>query len=260
MQDDLIADAFDEGADSDEIQGKKGGKNNKKKNKGKKGNDQEAEAETPVQPEEETKAEAVEEGVENSVALKVVYCGSKYKFFQSFLSNLILSFSECTLPPEYCSFANKDLTACKAWLSANEPALFAEVYGEVAPQDESKGEEEKKGETDDAKPKKKVNKKDGIIRVFKLKRGGKKVLCQMTGFEYYTKDLKGLASKFGKKFSCGCNVAQDDIYGECISVQGDVEDRLLELMETDKDLQKLEIPFEKIEFEEKGNKKGRKQK
>lgn len=63
-------------------------------------------------------------------------------------------------------------------MSANEPALFAEIYGEVAPQEESKGEEEKKGEsTDDAKPKKKVNKKDGIIRVFKLKRGGKKVLC-----------------------------------------------------------------------------------
>jgi translation initiation factor 1 (eIF-1/SUI1) len=40
----------------------------------------------------------------------------------------------------------------------------------------------------------------------------------MTGFEHYTKDLKGLASKFGKKFSCGCNVAQDEIYGECISV------------------------------------------
>ena len=82
----------------------------------------------------------------------------------------------------------------------------------------------------------------------------------MTGFEYYTKDLKGLASKFGKKFSCGCNIAQDEIYGECISVQGDVEDRLLELLETDKDLLKLEIPFEKIEFEDKGNKKGRKQK
>ena len=41
-------------------------------------------------------------------------------------------------------------------------------------------------------------------------------------------------------------------------MQGDVEDRLLELMETDKDLIKLEIPFEKIEFEDKGNKKGRK--
>jgi len=33
---------------------------------------------------------------------------------------------------------------------------------------------------------------------------------------------------------------------------------LLEYLETDKDMMKLEIPFEKIVFEDKGNKKGRK--
>ena len=80
----------------------------------------------------------------------------------------------------------------------------------------------------------------------------------MVGFEYYTKDMKGLASKFGKKFSCGCNVATDDILGECISIQGDVEFRLEELIETDKDIMKLEIPIEKIRYEDMGNKKGRK--
>ena len=53
-------------------------------------------------------------------------------------------------------------------------------------------------------------------------------------------------------------MAHDDIYGDCVSVQGDVEDRLLELLETDKDLSKLEIPEEKIIFEDAGNKKGRK--
>lgn len=58
----------------------------------------------------------------------------------------------------------------------------------------------------------------------------------MLGFEHYTKDLKGLASKFGKKFSCGCNLAKDDILGDCISVQGDIEYRLEELVESDKDL------------------------
>lgn len=78
--------------------------------------------------------------------------------------------------------------------------------------------------------------------------------------EHYTKDLKGLASKFGKKFSCGASVAQDDIYGEVISVQGDVEDRLLELLETDKDFMALKIPEEKVEFIDAGNKKGRKRK
>ena len=91
-------------------------------------------------------------------------------------------------------------------------------------------------------------------------RGGKKTICLIKGMEHYTKDLKGLASKIGKKFACGAAVAEDEIYGECISVQGDVEDRLLDLLETDKDFMKLAIPPEKIEFEDSGNKKGRKKK
>lgn len=80
----------------------------------------------------------------------------------------------------------------------------------------------------------------------------------MIGWEFYNKDLKALASKFGKKFSCGCSVVQDEFYGECIQVQGDVEDKLLDLLEMDKDMQKLNVDTEKIIFEDKGNKKGRK--
>ena len=53
-------------------------------------------------------------------------------------------------------------------------------------------------------------------------------------------------------------MATDEIYGECISIQGDIEDRLLELIETDKDMKLLEIPEEKIIFNDTGNKKGRK--
>jgi translation initiation factor 1 (eIF-1/SUI1) len=72
--------------------------------------------------------------------------------------------------------------------------------------------------------------------------------------------LKDLASKFGKKFSCGSAVAQDDMFGEVISVQGDIEERLLELLESDKDLMKLKVPLDKVVFEDGGNKKGRKKK
>lgn len=100
-------------------------------------------------------------------------------------------------------------------------------------------------------------KDEGKIVVYKLKRG-KKTICQITGLDHYTKDLKALATKFGKKFACGSSVATDEIYGECISVQGDIEYDLLDLIEDDKDLKKLNIPIEKVEFEEKGNKKGRK--
>jgi hypothetical protein len=41
-------------------------------------------------------------------------------------------------------------------------------------------------------------------------------------------------------------------------VQGDVEDRLLDILEQDKELAALNIPIEKIKFIEDGNKKGRK--
>lgn len=96
--------------------------------------------------------------------------------------------------------------------------------------------------------------------MYKLHRGGRKVVSQITGLEYYCKDLKTLASKFGKKFSCGAALATDEIYGECVSVQGDVEERLIDLLETDKEFMKLEIPVEKVEFMDMGNKKGRKMK
>ena len=101
--------------------------------------------------------------------------------------------------------------------------------------------EEGEGEEQVEKPKKKVKlgknpENIGVITVYKQKRGGRKIISQIVGFEHYTKDLKGLASKFGKKFSCGSNLAQDEMHGECISVQGDVEDRLIEILEQDKEL------------------------
>ena len=53
----------------------------------------------------------------------------------------------------------------------------------------------------------KINKDEGIIYVYKLKRGGNKTISLIKGFEHYSKDTKSLASKFGKKFSCGAAVA-----------------------------------------------------
>jgi density-regulated protein DRP1 len=127
--------------------------------------------------------------------------------------------------------------------------------------EEKEGEGEEEGEKKQPKKKVKFGKDPnniGVITVYKQKRGGNKIVSQIVGFEHYTKDLKALASKFGKKFSCGCNLATDEIHGECISVQGDVEDRLLDLMEQDKELIAMNVPFEKIKFVEDGNKKGRK--
>jgi density-regulated protein DRP1 len=190
-------------------------------------------------------------------------------------------FLECTLPPEFCSYGQKDISECKKWLEATHPVLFKQIYKVEAQQTEVKevkeAKEGKEGKEDDQidslkenegaepKPEKKkvvkFGKEKGIqgeIKVFKQHRGGKKVISQIVGLNHYTKDLKALAKQLGKKFSCGASVATDDQYGECVSVQGDVEERLIDLIETDKDLKLLEIPIEKITFDDTGNKKGRK--
>lgn len=170
----------------------------------------------------------------------------------------------------------KDLSECQQWLEANHPVLFKEVYGgepsvkkkdqeenkQAEGDDEKQIKEKKEGEEGDLvvkKPKKKA-KQDGIIKIYKFHRG-RKTECKMVGFEFYSKDLKDLASRFGKKFCCGCNVITDDVLGECINIQGDVENGdidLWEWLESDKFMSKLNIDTDKIEFEDKGNKKGRK--
>ena len=114
--------------------------------------------------------------------------------------------------------------------------MFNELYGEskeskatvkkvVEVKEEGKVEEEKKeGDQIDSqaeKPKKSVkfgkSKDQGLIKIYKQHRG-KKTVCQIVGLGHYCKDLKTLASKFGKKFSCGSALATDDIHGECISI------------------------------------------
>ena len=113
--------AFDEGADSDEVHAKKGGKNKKDRQKKTKKKDSDDEAEEEVkQPEEKAEvAEKVEEAVvveaeQPAYPVYVVYC------------------AKCSLPAEYCSFGQKDISACKEWLEQTHPVLFQELYGEPA--------------------------------------------------------------------------------------------------------------------------------
>ena len=56
-----------------------------------------------------------------------------------------------------------------------------------------------------------------------------------------------------KKIGCGANVTTDDKYGECIQIQGDVEERLADFL--DKDMAQYNIPSDRIIFEEKKKKK-----
>ena len=60
---------------------------------------------------------------------------------------LIYIFVECGLPPEYCSFGQKDTSACKEWLKQNHNDVFSELYPDEAndgPTATDAPEEEKK--------------------------------------------------------------------------------------------------------------------
>lgn len=248
-------------ADSDDDGQERKGKNNKKKDrrekggkKGKKGQQDEEEdkvaeedkqeeeikeSEKPVVPADDDFDFPEEEKEEVSYPLNVFYC------------------PKCGVPFEYCSFVVKNLDECKATLLEKSPVLYRKLYGE--PDQAGEDGEEKKEGADAPKEKKKVkfNKSEGEVHVYKLKRG-KKTNCLISGMEYYAKDLKSLAQKFGKKFACGSSLAKDDLYGDVISVQGDIEYDLMDFMEEDKELIAMNIPIDKIIFEDKGNKKGRK--
>lgn len=93
--------------------------------------------------------------------------------------------AKCSLPPEYCSFAQKqDPEECKKWLKENHPTLFSKLYdSEIGDgeQEEAKVEKEGEEQKEEKKQKKKVKfsdpEKEGIINVYRLKRGGRKIIC-----------------------------------------------------------------------------------
>jgi translation initiation factor 1 (eIF-1/SUI1) len=42
------------------------------------------------------------------------------------------------------------------------------------------------------------------------------MICSVVGLENYGVPLKDMAKLMGKHFACGCAVAEDEKYGECI--------------------------------------------
>jgi density-regulated protein DRP1 len=108
-----------------------------------------------------------------------------------------------------------------------------------------------------AKKKKKVGiavgEKPGAIKVYKTKRGAKKVICYVVGLHTYGINLKDIAKVMGKKFACGAAVSEEDKYGECIAVQGDIEERFEDFV--DSDLAKYKVSIDNVEFIEEKKKK-----
>ncbi|MFM7856443.1 MAG: hypothetical protein ACKO96_32105 [Flammeovirgaceae bacterium] len=140
-------------------------------------------------------------------------------------------------------------------MKANQPEMFERLYPSVEVSAENNGEEAK----EQKKQKKKVKiaeKKE--IRVIKLKRGGKKIICNILGFELFGCNLADVAQKMGKKFGSGAAavlVEHKGLSQDGVQIQGDVQDRLEEFLS--KELAKFEIPWECVTFEDGGNYKAK---
>ena len=79
------------------------------------------------------------------------------------------------------------------------------------------------------------------------------MICSVVGLQAYGVPMKDLAKVMSKKFCCGAAVADDEKYGECIQIQGDIEKGFMEFAE--KELAQYKIPIERIKFEEVKKKK-----
>ena len=133
--------------------------------------------------------------------------------------------------------------------------MHEKIYGvKEAKEGEQKDEESKKEDPNKGKGKKKVGfSKPSNVKVIRLGRGGKKAITMITGLESFGVNLKDISKVMGKKFACGASISQDIKYGEGITVQGDVQDRFFEFVESD--LKEFNISDEQIELVDGGNKK-----
>ena len=163
---------------------------------------------------------------------------------------------KCTVPPEFCPFVSTDLDTCKEDLQAENPSLYGQIY-------EGREEETKL----EAKGKKKKNKnlkknkeitKSTQVKVVKYKRGGKKMVTEISGLDGFGLNLKDFSKKLGKKFACGNSLIKDENTGESlVQLLGDVdEDDFMHAITVDFP----DIAIAKFKFEMGGNKKGRKKK
>ena len=94
--------------------------------------------------------------------------------------------------------------------------------------------------------------------MIKQKRGGKKFVSSIIGLENYGCNLADVAKLIAKRCGTGAaamTIEYREINTEGIQVQGDVSDKLEEIITID--LKKFDIPMEKVQFEDGGNKKNR---
>mmetsp|Transcript_8117 Transcript_8117/g.7561 ORF Transcript_8117/g.7561 Transcript_8117/m.7561 type:complete len:150 (+) Transcript_8117:633-1082(+) len=147
----------------------------------------------------------------------------------------------------------KDIGPCKEWLKSTHPIMFQELY----PEGDGGKEGEEKKQAQQQKKKKQVGfakAPPGEIKVYKIRRGGKKITSMIVGLEGYNVNLKDTSKVMQKKWGCGVAVSNEPAHGNVIQVQGDLEDddKLRQFLAND--MPELGISPEKVVFEGKGKK------
>ena len=127
----------------------------------------------------------------------------------------------CTFPLEYCEYSD-NFAQCKKWLAINSPESYPELSEEFEKirNGESVPEEEKK---EQPRSKKVKFEKKKEIQISLLKRGNTKKITKVEGLPDFGINLKDVSKSFRKEFSSGCAVVDD-----CIEIQGDLVDSIIE--------------------------------
>jgi density-regulated protein DRP1 len=134
--------------------------------------------------------------------------------------------------------SNTQKTKCKAWLKENQVELFNRLFPEEAVTEALENttleeiKEAKEEVSQPQQPQKKKLQKEKKVTIKMTSRNKKKSITTIQGLEHFDVDLKKAAKLFANKYACGSSVSRNAQGTEEITIQGDVQDQVKELIVT----------------------------
>ncbi|CCW70861.1 unnamed protein product [Phytomonas sp. Hart1] len=144
----------------------------------------------------------------------------------------------CTFPAEMCEFGGM-MDKCRPWLLEHAPE-FADADN-LGRKRRILTEKEHIEAMIAGKGIKKALERHVVLEL--ESRSGKRKITTVTGMNLFGFNLKDLSKEWRKTFSCGVGVrdATDGVHQDCIDIQGDVTDKLVDIL-----LEKFKIPKEAV--------------
>lgn len=139
----------------------------------------------------------------------------------------VLYCPNCTFPAEYCEFGGM-MDKCRPWLLEHAAELAeAEDRGRKR---RILTEKERLEALLEGRGIKKALSREVVIEV--ERRTGRRMITSVFGMDLFGFNLKDLSREWRKRFSCGAGVrvAEEGKHQDCIDIQGDVVDKLAEMM------------------------------